>query len=579
MACCALVAASDALPPERSPQWHPLVTWQIVIPMLRQAADLLADDKPREADALLQTLETLPEPYGKLAGDTRKRITWTLEEPEGYPRDASLAKLCTQLKAPKAAARFYARAMGGHPAEVYFAALCQALVEAEADEEEFRAAAQLWKPDKAKDLAERSLRQVNEGRLARAKMEGVANGRLRPVQDLGRYPMSFDAVLRLVELLPRLRDPGHRLFAYRYVWNYLESDRPGRRAWEDKVVADLPKSSLSDRIRTQWAGPALEAAYARFKRGDVEGALADYQRISRDYPDCGAFGMAQFNVGSILQQQTKYDEAIAEYKKIFPSAVNDRDVGAHMMETNRNYRNKAAWQISRCSAAKGDHKAALDWALAARDKYPFSSWCGTCSAQEEERTANEIVRLMFAAGKIADAVKAAEKLIFEGTRIQPGNPNPDAGIVHEVVDYYVRQGRLPEFLKRLDEHGGEDTVGMEIAREYAERGRGSGFSLARLLLAWPLEEARGVGVAGPCVVEVSPVCALWECEVYGDPWPEEPTAPAQLVTLDDPARVAAPLVLNGLLLTWFAGLAGLALLGSAGRRWPRAGGRSAVRRR
>ena len=59
----------------------------------------------------------------------------------------------------------------------------------------------------------------------------------------------------------------------------------------------------------------------------------------------------------------KFEEAIVEFEKLFPSHVNDGDPGSHIMETNRNYRHQAALEISRIYEEMGRYDKALDYVL------------------------------------------------------------------------------------------------------------------------------------------------------------------------------------------------------------------------
>ena len=48
------------------------------------------------------------------------------------------------------------------------------------------------------------------------------------------------------------------------------------------------------------------------------------------------------------------------------------------METNRNYSNRSAMAISQCYEAMAQFSPALRYALLAKTKYHYYSWCGTC---------------------------------------------------------------------------------------------------------------------------------------------------------------------------------------------------------
>jgi hypothetical protein len=63
------------------------------------------------------------------------------------------------------------------------------------------------------------------------------------------------------------------------------------------------------------------------------------------------------------------------------------------MEAYRNYRHRAAQQLSRCYEAQNQFATALEWAIRARDEFSYQSWCGTCRTQNDVLTASNIARL------------------------------------------------------------------------------------------------------------------------------------------------------------------------------------------
>jgi tetratricopeptide (TPR) repeat protein len=103
--------------------------------------------------------------------------------------------------------------------------------------------------------------------------------------------------------------------------------------------------------------------------------------------------MAQYNVGIVLKEREEYDEAIAEFFKLLSSNVDDRDPGADIMEAYRNYRHKAALRISECYEGKHDFRRAIEYALLARDKHQYHTWCGTCAKSAEDALTKRIERL------------------------------------------------------------------------------------------------------------------------------------------------------------------------------------------
>src|SRR4051812_44421268 len=80
------------------------------------------------------------------------------------------------------------------------------------------------------------------------------------------------------------------------------------------------------------------------------------------------------------------------------SGVNDCDPSGNLMEAYRNYRHRACLEISMCHEEEGDREAALRYAVLARDRYPYRSWCGTCLMDSKATLRERIERLERADG-------------------------------------------------------------------------------------------------------------------------------------------------------------------------------------
>jgi len=100
--------------------------------------------------------------------------------------------------------------------------------------------------------------------------------------------------------------------------------------------------------------------------------------------ECGAttpaYPKALYNLGLLAFKEKDFQQAIRYFEEVLRSHPNDKEPGGSLMETNRNYSFRSALGISECYEATGEFRAALHWAWLAKTKYPFYSWCGTCSS-------------------------------------------------------------------------------------------------------------------------------------------------------------------------------------------------------
>src|SRR5439155_15166714 len=111
---------------------------------------------------------------------------------------------------------------------------------------------------------------------------------------------------------------------------------------------------------------------------DFPEAIAYFRKLCSEYPDSNFYGEAQYDIGSTLKEQKKYDEAVEEYTRLFLSNVNEYALAPGADKDYKNYRHKAALRISECYEAKKDFARALGYAEMAQNQYRPLSWCKTC---------------------------------------------------------------------------------------------------------------------------------------------------------------------------------------------------------
>src|SRR5262249_17686418 len=109
-----------------------------------------------------------------------------------------------------------------------------------------------------------------------------------------------------------------------------------------------------------------------------------------------------FNYAMLLQQNGCQAAAISALAPIFPSNVNDRErAGGNLMETNRNYRNRAAQRIASSYAHRLNFPMMYYWKWQAYWKYPFQSWGGTFSMEAHAAASWELLWASLLAGPLS----------------------------------------------------------------------------------------------------------------------------------------------------------------------------------
>lgn len=211
--------------------------------------------------------------------------------------------------------------------------------------------------------------------------------------------------------------------------------------WPSSTVAESPPASVEEAALA--LAKQAESAYGQRLFPEAERC---WRLICIEHSTTRQYGAAQYNLGVVLRHQKKYDEAIAEFMKLLPSEVNDREPGCDVMEFFRNYRNSAAKQISLCYELKGDLQQALDGLIQARDTYRYQSRCCTCMASEASQIAIRAAQLTWKIGRNDEAAMLTEELVLgERGTIVPFE------MVQRLAEHHFAQGSSSALLERVEQ--------------------------------------------------------------------------------------------------------------------------------
>ena len=203
-------------------------------------------------------------------------------------------------------------------------------------------------------------------------------------------PADFLCALReLNRVLPYAQTAKERLAVYHTTIQCLVGlgDESGRDAWEDQVLQDF--RSDADACAEIYVNRGIRA----YLHKEYPQAVDLFQKVCREYPNSESFGDAQYNLGSTLQEEQKFDRAVEEFSKLFTSNVDDYKLTPGTSEDYKLYRHKAALRISECYEAKKDYARALDFAELARTQYKPLSWCHTCLQTEKDALEKRVAKL------------------------------------------------------------------------------------------------------------------------------------------------------------------------------------------
>lgn len=376
-----------------------LTNWQTALSSFKKTGAFIGQDQYASAKVELSAGATnLPTPYSNMATQFLARLESALKQapdPGDLGRRQTLAQLCAELRAYAAALRLSAPAGGDSAAAE------------ERDEPEFA-----WRLFEAGDVTA-ALREYKR-KLAEEQVDMWQSHYREQIRLLEQRPANltnvpfalqlvrehylkgfeekadlFGALQELTRVLPLARNSKEGLMVHQLIIKCLVGldDTAGRDAWEEQLLKNF-KGDMEACAQVH-----LERGLRAMERNDLSEAMPLFRKVCSEYPDTEAYGDAQFSVGVVLQLQEKYEEAVAEFSKLFPSKVNDYALNPDSSDDCKNYRFRAALRISGCYEAKKDFGLALQYAELARDRYKFVSYCKTCMQDTSESLDKRIAQL------------------------------------------------------------------------------------------------------------------------------------------------------------------------------------------
>lgn len=165
------------------------------------------------------------------------------------------------------------------------------------------------------------------------------------------------------------------------------------------ITGAVFKLNLNENVRIitakdeKTAGELLDKGCTLYENGEYEKSIEIWEGVYNYYRGTISWGKAAYNIGLAYMCLEKYTKAIPYFLEILESDVDDLEPGQSVMEAYRNYRHRSCLQISHCYENLENYEKALEYAILARDKYPYESWCGTCFESAYQSLEYDIRRL------------------------------------------------------------------------------------------------------------------------------------------------------------------------------------------
>ncbi|HIJ64703.1 MAG TPA: tetratricopeptide repeat protein, partial [Candidatus Hydrogenedentes bacterium] len=413
-----------------------------VIKELREVGTLLREEKYEEARELLRKIRE--QASGKLDQSRENQLVRSIPNPRSggweHWKHHELFKWFTRAEAPDLALEEYRKAE-------------EAGVTVDLEHKLAKTECLIRTGQYAQAAAE--LKQLLASDVP-SDWERIHTRRIEALEELtDGVPLDTETIRRLYVAPGRnwyMRD----IFPVLVAWNAPDRNKNAQAAGE-VLLALMERSGdrQGQKLTCLWvaenqAVSQESAGEALVKAGNLEYELKDYEtarqfwrRADKEYRDTAAWAKAVFNIGLSYKDEGKYSEAIAEFERILTADVDDMEPGAHIMETYRNYRPRAQWEIGLCHLAASKHAEALDAFVTGREKYPFKSWCGNCQDAFEYRYA-------FYEGLCHEYLGQWHKAVcryFDAATVELYS---NATVHVRLVDLYERAGQLDDLVSILD---------------------------------------------------------------------------------------------------------------------------------
>jgi hypothetical protein len=383
-----------------------LTNWLVAVSGFRKAGAFIGQQKFSEAKAELSSGKTnLAAPYKSLAAeylsqlDSVRRLSTNQADPR---RIQALIGLCTDLRAYEAALKLQTADPKVTADELSDDALYAWRLFNSGDGKaalgEYARRSEREPVEYFQDYYKEQVRLLQQRPAAMTNVElALETTRQHYLKGLEANRDSFGALTELTRVLPYVKNAKEAIPVYQLIFKCLETlgDESGRTAWQDKFLADYKSEPEVCAI------VYVDRGQKALLRKDMNESEAAFRKVCTDYAKTSLYADALFGLGLVLQEEQKYDAAIAEFTRIFSSNANEDLLDPESSEDYPNYKNKAARRLSECYEATKDLKKALQYALMARDQYPYVSYCKDCMFKTRQLIENRVKDLETAVKRAA----------------------------------------------------------------------------------------------------------------------------------------------------------------------------------
>ena len=374
-----------------------LTNWLAATTAFQRAGALIGGAKYPQARSELESDKAkLPAPYAAMAEDFRARLNSALglsTNSVDARRDAALLGLCTDMRAYAAALELQRRGTTNVDELGDEALYAWRLAESG----DTKAALAEYRRRFTSELVEYfQTNWQDQIQFLEQRPANLTNTQFSVALVKGRYLKGleaprdyFGALTELTRVAPFARSGAAAAPVYQLISKCFDglSDDAGQEAWQEKFLQSF--KSDPEVCGLVYVDRGQRASI----RKDMKSAETQFRIVTDRYTNSSVYGDALYGLGWVLQEEQRYDEAMPEYQKLFSANVNEGLLDPETSDDYPNYKFKAAMRISECFEAKKDLPDALKYALQARDRFVFISYCKDCTAKTRANVADRVATL------------------------------------------------------------------------------------------------------------------------------------------------------------------------------------------
>lgn len=157
---------------------------------------------------------------------------------------------------------------------------------------------------------------------------------------------------------------------------------------------------------------AFEEALDFYYEEEYDSALVYFEGFLQHFPNSSLIPKAKFNIGYMLMERQRREEAIPVFEYLLAANYNEKDPAGGLMEEYALYKHWSAKHLAGIYLDRNDYQKAAIYIRLFDKKYPYQHFCGNEQSANSIKTAYFYARLYEGQGKRKKAIDELLPYIF-----------------------------------------------------------------------------------------------------------------------------------------------------------------------